>query len=107
MANESAIQREIRLALGRRTDVVLWRNNAGIARHGESRVVYGLCVGSADLIGLYCPTGQFLAIEIKKPGGKQTEEQRLFGALVRRSGGLYAVVHSVDEAIVFLEGLKK
>jgi hypothetical protein len=46
-------------------------------------------------------------LKSKKPGGKQTEEQRLFGARDRRSGGLYAVVHSVDEAIVFLEGLKK
>lgn len=59
----------------------------------------GLCVGSADLIGMLAPQGRFLALEVKRPGEKPTREQELFLELVRKSGGVAAVVHSVEEAL--------
>ena len=97
--SESTIQREIRLRLGARSDVILWRNNTGLATNADgSRTRYGLCVGSSDLIGVLVPSGRFVALEIKAPGQKSTAEQRLFLALVAKSGGLAAVVHSADEA---------
>ena len=105
---ESKIQREIRLALGKRDDVVVWRNNVGTLKteHGQ-HVKFGLCVGSADLIGIYKPTGQFLAIECKKPGEKQSQEQKMFEALVAISGGLYCVARSVSDAENFLREVSR
>jgi len=103
--SESEIQKEIRLALGRREDVVLWRNNVGVMMRGGTYVRYGLCVGSADLIGIYKPTGQFLAIEVKEPGKKTTPDQKLFAQLVVGSNALYACVTSAAQAVEFIETL--
>lgn len=100
---ESEIQAQIRQALGREHDLTLWRNNVGVAEMWSSAgkpqaVRYGLCVGSSDLIGLLAPAGRFVALEVKKPGEKPTEEQRKFMAHVRQMGGFAAVVRSADEA---------
>ena len=40
----------------------------------------------------------FVALEVKRPGGRITKEQTDFLALVRSLGGFGAVVHSVEEA---------
>lgn len=105
---EREIQHSIRLSLGARTDVVMWRNNVGALKDARGRYVrFGLCEGSADLIGIYKPTGQFLAIEIKRPGGKLSEAQEKFAALVASCGGIHFTVFSADEAIQKLEGLCK
>lgn len=100
---ENEIQAEIRKALGREHDLTLWRNNVGVAEMWSSagksqRVQYGLCVGSSDLIGLLAPAGRFVALEVKKPGEKPTEEQVKFMAHVRQMGGFAAVVRSASEA---------
>jgi len=99
---EAAIQAAIREALGREPDLVLWRNNVGLAQHGEHAVRYGLIEGSADLVGILGPQGRFMALEVKRPRGKPTEAQELFLALVRRRGGFAAVVRSVEEAVAAL-----
>jgi hypothetical protein len=92
---ESEIQDQIRLAVGRRDDVVLWRNNVGC----QGGVRYGLCKGSSDLVGLLRGSGRFVALEVKAPNGKISDEQRMFLALIRQLGGVAAVVRSVEEAI--------
>jgi hypothetical protein len=55
---EQQIQQHIRIACSR-GPVRLWRNNVGALRDENGRLVrYGLCPGSADLIGLQClPSG--------------------------------------------------
>lgn len=112
---ETPILEAIRGALGRETDLVLWRNNVGGWKDPAGRVIrYGLCEGSADLVGVLrvpgwiaeCPNrdhvGIFFALEVKRPGhrtGKRRAElQRLFLQLVRRMGGFAAQVESVGEA---------
>lgn len=100
---ESEIQAKIREALGREHDLTLWRNNVGVAEMWSSagksqRVQYGLCVGSSDLIGILSPGGRFVALEVKKPGEKPTEEQVKFMRHVRQMGGFAAVVCSGAEA---------
>tara|TARA_R110000868_G_scaffold376429_1_gene641278 strand:- start:1185 stop:1511 length:327 start_codon:yes stop_codon:yes gene_type:complete len=94
--SEGHIQDEIRLALSDEPDLVLWRNNTGVAEHRGARVRYGLAVGSADLIG--CLDGRFVALEVKTPVGRASTEQRQWLDLVRRHGGFAAVVRSVAEA---------
>lgn len=115
--NENELQRRIRLALGREPDAVLWRNNVGVASFFAERiqrVEYGLCKGSSDLIGLVSlvvtpdmvgrTLGRFTAIEIKKPGGRSTQEQRLFRDLVLKLGGHAEIVNGEQGAT---EALKK
>jgi hypothetical protein len=99
---ESDLQHAIRLSVGAQPGrVVLWRNNVGEATHvssGRISVVrYGLAPGSADLVGLRAD-GRFVALELKAPGGRVRPEQAAWLELVRRMGGVGAVVRSVDEA---------
>ena len=103
MISEAEILRAIRLEVGGRDDVVLWRNSAGIAEHTDRRgrstkVPYGLCKGAADLIGIIKPSGRFLAIEVKTTRGKLRPEQANFLRLVESSGGVAGVARSVEEA---------
>lgn len=104
---ESQLQRAIRLELGKRPDLlVVWRNNIGhaVMRHG-GRVTFGVGgPGGADLLGL-THRGQFLAIEIKTPVGRQSPEQRAFESLTVRLNGRYLIMRSVEDARAFLESL--
>lgn len=94
--SEGQIQDAIRLAMTDEPGLVMWRNNTGVAEHRGARVVYGLAVGSADLIG--CLDGRFVALEVKAAAGRTSPEQRQWLDLVRRNGGFAAVVRSVAEA---------
>lgn len=101
---ESALQDEIRLALGRVDGLVLWRNNIGVAEMRGYKVRFGVGgPGGADLIGCY--RGRFVAVEIKTPTGRQSDEQRMFQRLVEGKGGIYVVLRSVDEAVAWAAAL--
>lgn len=104
---ESPLQRKIRLLLGQKPDLVIWRNNTGTAREmndfGEERFVhYGLVTGSSDIIGILSPSGRFFAMEVKAPGARTKpelkEKQRLFRELVIKMGGYACQVSSFEEA---------
>lgn len=96
---ESRIQRDIRLVLGQQRDLVVWRNETGAAQQKEGGwVAYGLCKGSADLIGILKPTGRFCAFEVKTPRGRVSKHQKMFLSLVRKMGGFACVVRSVEDA---------
>ena len=102
---EGQIQDAVRLAIGREPDLVMWRNNCGVATIGRSVIRYGVGnPGGSDLIGLY--RGRFIAVEIKRPGKKPTAEQLLFASLVRRKGGEYVVLTSVEDAAQWLAELR-
>lgn len=94
---ESQLQQEIRIALGREPDLVLWRNSVGVAEVDGRKQRFGLCRGSADLIGIG-PGGVFFALEVKTQRGRIAPEQQLFVDLVNRRGGFAAIVRSVDDA---------
>ena len=111
MANdETTIQQQIRLALGTRPDLRLFRNNTGTLpdpRTGRP-VQFGLARGSADLIGLRTVTitpdmvGQqvaaFTSIEVKTPQGRATPAQQTSLHMVRRAGGIAGIARSVRDA---------
>jgi hypothetical protein len=59
-------------------------------------VKYGLCNGSADLIGI--TRGQFVSLEVKRPGGGATPEQIKWLSMVREMGGIAEIVHNIEEA---------
>lgn len=92
---ESLLQDKIRLALGSVPGLCLWRNNCGY--DGERRVRYGVgSPGGADLIGVF--NGRFVAVEIKTPTGRQSEDQKRFAELVAAKGGEYVILRSVEDA---------
>jgi len=106
--SEQAIQQRIRLACSRGR-VRLWRNNTGAMRDERGQLVrFGLCPGSADLIGYRSITitpdmvGQqiavFAAVEVKAPTGRPTPEQSAFLSHVSAAGGLAGIARSVEDA---------
>jgi hypothetical protein len=56
--------------------------------------------GISDILGIY--RGRFLAIEVKRPGGKLTPDQQRFLDRVKIEGGISFVARSVDDVV---EGL--
>ena len=58
-------------------------------------------VGIADL--LCCIEGEFFALEVKMKGRHATPAQLLEGQKVKRAGGHFAVVFSVNDAVKFVE----
>ncbi len=124
-AGESLIVRRIREALGKLPHVTIWRNNTGMLedRNG-TKVRFGLCEGSADLVGLvtmarpvlgiggkvmgyadggFSGVARFLAIEVKQPGKKPTQAQLDFIAHVNAMGGHACWVTSVEDALAEVE----
>lgn len=64
--------------------------------HGAADQVRGL----PDLIGCY--RGYFIAMEVKKPGGKATPLQAFTMQRITAAGGYATVIHSFEEAVDFL-----
>jgi len=106
--SEAAIQQDIRLSLGKCPAVRMFRNNVGAIKAPDGRVIrYGLCNGSADLIGWQTVTitpemigqrfARFLSVEVKAPKGRLTHEQETWRAAVLRAGGIAIVARSVDD----------
>jgi hypothetical protein len=111
MKQEALLQRQVMLALSD-AGCTVWRNNTGTAYQGrvihssgstvtlaDSRVItFGLCVGSADLIGI-TGEGRFIALEIKTKTGRVSPDQARFIEHVKLMGGIAGVVRSVDDAL--------
>ena len=115
MTSERDIQNQILIALSHGPTRLL-RINAGVAWQGRvlqhnrdllvlahPRALRLAAPGVSDLIG-WTEGGRFVAVEVKGPRGRVTDEQAAFIELVRRSGGLAGVARSVDDARAILEG---
>lgn len=81
---ESDITKEIRDLLSR----------VGIF-HRKIFQTLGSDKGISDILGIY--KGRFLAIEVKKPGGKPSQHQKEFLDEVNRHGGIGFVARSAEE----------
>ena len=106
---EQRIQQEIRIACSN-GDTRLFRNNTGTLRDANGRPVqFGLCKGSADLIGWKRVTvtpdmvGQqvavFTSIEVKTATGRLRPEQQQWLDAVQAAGGIAGVARSVEDAL--------
>ena len=109
---ETRIMRAIREALAVTSGVVVWRNNVGAYGPAGAKVFYGLAPGSADLVGVCvvnpfqvetASVGRFFALEVKNPDGHTSPErvasQDRWASVVRKHGGFYSIVESVQGAI--------
>lgn len=113
--SESSLMRSIQLFLSG-LGVRVLRNNVGMLEDKTGQKVrYGLCVGSADLIGWYPveitpemvgkKVAIFTAVEVKTPTGRLTKEQADFLDAVKSAGGIAFVARSVEEAERFIKNL--
>jgi hypothetical protein len=107
---ETDLQQRIRLALGTRSDLRLFRNQVGQLpdpRTGRP-VQFGLARGSADLIGWRTITitpdmvgrqvAVFTSIEVKTPTGRIRPEQQAWLSTVQQSGGIAGIARSIADA---------
>jgi hypothetical protein len=115
MNEETKLMRLIMIALSN-AHCITWRNETsgayvGKVIHKDARIVtlqnaqlmtFGLCVGSADIIGIHKPTGRFLAVEVKTAKGKPTKEQLNFIEQVRAANGIAGIVRSTQDALDLL-----
>jgi len=110
--SEQSIQQHIRLACSIGT-CRLFRNNTGTLRDINGRpVAFGLCKGSADLIGWRTVTitpemvaqqvAIFTSIEVKAAAGRIRPEQQQWLNAVQAAGGIAGVARSVGEAMNLL-----
>jgi hypothetical protein len=116
MANaETTLQQQIRLAVGSRSDLRLFRNQVGSLpdpRTGRL-VTFGLARGSADLIGwrtvVVTPemVGQriavFTSIEVKTRTGRLAPAQQHWLQAVKAAGGVAGVARSVGDALQIID----
>ena len=113
--SETKIQQEIRLALGQRSDLRLFRNETGKLpdpRTGQW-VQFGLAKGSSDLIGFKTikitpemigqEIAQFVSLEIKTESGKLSTIQQNWLQKVKSSGGIVGVARTVKDALKILK----
>jgi hypothetical protein len=99
---ESNVQQLVRMEASK-LGAITWRNNTGVLKDENGRPVrYGLCNGSADLIGIY--KGQFLAIEVKTAKGKARDNQLNFLQVVRDNGGIAGIARSPECVKKILDG---
>jgi hypothetical protein len=112
MPSEQQIQQRIRIACST-GDTRLFRNNTGTLKDANGRPVqFGLCKGSADLIGWKRVTvteemvgtqvAVFLSIEVKTPTGRLRHEQQQWLDAVQAAGGIAGVARSVSDAEALL-----
>ena len=111
MNKETLIQRKIQIALSN-AGCIMWRNETAgayvgkvihkagdqVTLAGARLMPFGLCKGSADLIGI-APDGRFLAVEVKTPTGRASKEQLTFIEAVRKAGGIAGIARSPEDAL--------
>jgi len=98
---EAAIQADVILEVNRvfKDSVTIWRNNTGAFHDGERLIKFGI-PGQADISGIIKPLGCRLEIEVKRPGGRQSEAQKNFQRMITDHGGLYLLCNGDIEGQV-------
>ena len=109
--SETGEQSRIMLALGSQQHIRVFRNNVGLYQNTKTGnwIRYGLCVGSADLIGwreititpdmVGTKIAQFMSIECKAPKKsiKPGSPQEAWFFAVKRAGGVALCARSVED----------
>jgi hypothetical protein len=98
VTSEAVIQQNIRLALGQRDDIMLFRINVGKFRplEGGARVIQSAPEGTPDLLGVMSP-GRAFAIEVKTEKGKQRTAQAAWQNAWEKRGGIYILARSIED----------
>lgn len=102
--SEASTQAEIMLYLGGLPNVRIWRQNTGKAMLKGRMVQFGV-PGQADLSGIIAPNGRRLEIEVKSATGRVRPQQKAFGAMIEKMGGVFVVARTVEDVKDALQGL--
>lgn len=106
--SELDFMRLVMLALGRRSDMTVWRQNCGqiAIRDRAGKVVRyfdaGPPNGAGDISGFIRPEGWRLEIEVKAAGGKRSKAQEIFAQIVSSGGCVYVLTRfdpELDEKV--------
>ena len=108
---ESQIQKEILhwLSLQPKDQMFSWRMYTGpIVRgnplKGKTFFTPNPCPGLPDIIVII--KGRFVGLEIKQPKGRQSTEQKTFEQAIKKAGGFYFLIRSLNEAIQAIDSIK-
>ena len=108
---ESQIQKEILhwLSLQPKDQMFSWRMYTGpIVRgnplKGKTFFTPNPCPGLPAIIVII--KGRFVGLEIKQPKGRQSTEQKTFEQAVKKAGGFYFLIRSLNEAIQAIDSIK-
>lgn len=83
--------------------IFCWKQNSGGIVKPNGQYIPSGMTGVSDILGI-CKDGRFLAIEVKRDGGKVSSEQSLFQENIRRFGGVAFIAYSIDDV---KENIKK
>ena len=113
--SETRIQQEIRLALGQRSDLRLFRNETGKLPDPRTGrwVQFGLAKGSSDLIGFKTikvtpemvgkDLAVFCSVEVKTNTGQLSKYQHNWLQVVKNAGGIVGGARNVRDAFEILK----
>lgn len=75
----------------------VWKNNtAGIYKRATNSYIPSHAKGVSDIIGL-TKQGVFIAIEVKRSGGKLSPNQEAFLEAIRASGGVAILAYDLKD----------
>lgn len=101
---ESVVQRDVMQWLATMRHVFAERQNSGampMEHKGKKRFIRFSRPGAPDI--RCCIRGRYVAVEVKREGGVQSESQVAWQAEFELAGGLYLVVRSLDDARLAFE----
>lgn len=102
--SERKIKAEILVAVTAIPEGLFWNNPTGtLPTSHTTHIKFGL-VGSPDVLGCY--RGRFVGIEVKTATGRQSDHQKTFQRVFERSGGIYILARSVQDALAGLEAVQ-
>ena len=93
---EQHIQKQI-LDYLRFRGIPCWKHQDDSIRKPDGSYIPTHTRGVSDIIGCIPKTGRFLALEVKRPGGKPTPEQQQFIDTINQAGGLAFVAHNIED----------
>lgn len=72
-----------------------YRQNTGAFKTASGGFYHFGTPGATDIVCVI--KGQYVGIEVKAKGGKQSPNQKLFQKALEENGGKYLLVYSIDE----------
>lgn len=94
---ESDVQRAI-LDYLRLKRIFCYKNSTvGIYKRATGTYIPSQALGSPDIVCVI--NGQYVGIEVKAPGGRQSEHQKEFQRQLEAAGGRYILAYSLDEVL--------
>jgi len=90
---EQEFMQRLMVALSRRPNIKVHRQNTGMVLKKHGGVFHaGPPPGAADISGIVGPEGWRLEVETKGQETKNQDNQKLWGEMIRKHGGIYAKV---------------